>query len=185
MFSYLVSTGSATTSGGCLVFDPLVSYDASDVDPYAFYCPQPAQNVLDVSSAGATCASQANATLIRYTPVKLLYKGTLYQAWQNVSMLMYFMHDGGSTAGNPVFPNNSSTNPHTGEDDLLPVPYGRVASIGATVMTPPNGFMGISTLLKYSGVSRSTGSPLTVSTTRDYISIVDIVFPWNGSVPLF
>lgn len=185
MFSYLVSSGSAATAGGCLIFDPLTSYDASDVDPYAFYCPSPTNGILDVSSSSATAASVMPTTHNRSAPAKLLYKSTLYEAWRNVSMLVYCSHDSSSTAGLINFPNASSTNPHTAEDDLLPVPYGRPASNTSTVFTPPNGFMGISTLLKYAGVSRSTGSPLTVSTTRDYISVVDVVFPWDGSVPLF
>lgn len=68
------------------------------------------------------------------------------------------------------------SNPFTGKDDLLPVPWIR--------NSVTKSWKGFSTLFKWTSVLRTTMDTYDVAGTRDYIQVSYAVLPWDGSVPV-
>ena len=76
-----------------------------------------------------------------------------------------------------VYPVFGSTNPISTKDEAFPIVYARRG-----VIANP-GYKGVGFMMKWLGVSRTTGDTLTVDSTRDRIVFGDVSFPWQGTVP--
>lgn len=81
-----------------------------------------------------------------------------------------------SGGGGTLAPSSAATNPHTGKDDEFPVLYGRSTSLAA-----PQGFKGVSSIIRWRGTLRTTGDTATVVTTKDRFIAAHISLPWDGS----
>jgi len=73
---------------------------------------------------------------------------------------------------------NLGTNPHTGNDDSIPIIFARRSALGS-----PAGWKGIGSMLRMNGVTRTTGDTYSVGSARDRIIVDDCNLPWDASVP--
>jgi len=64
------------------------------------------------------------------------------------------------------------------KDPLFPIPM-----VHYNTITDLGDWRGFSTLLRWSAVSRTTASTLSVSTSKDRIILCDVSLPWDGSTP--
>jgi hypothetical protein len=77
-----------------------------------------------------------------------------------------------------IEPGSIGVNPHSGYDDMLPMPYARPAAL-----TSKNGYKGISSLFQWQAVSRNPGDTMSVLSSRDKIVLGDVVADWDGTIP--
>ena len=132
------------------------SFEVDDVDPYVFSFDDPTAAYPTVSLWGWFRA------------------GLSLAAWVNFEAITYRI-------GATDWAANAGTNPFTGKDMLLPMFYGRNASIGSV------GWKGQSGLVRLASVSRPCGDTLSIATTSDAICISGTrpaAFPWDGSTPI-
>lgn len=94
-------------------------------------------------------------------------RGFLREAFVPTPALTWATATGGRLA-----PGGLRANAFTGKDELLPIPYGR------------GGYKGISTLMRWIGSNRTTGTALSHAGTRDLIVYRHVALPWDGSLPL-
>lgn len=162
------------TGGGnpyaTLIMEPLVTgtYDSSDSDPYVFIGTQ-------TTAASAQVSPLLSAGLISETagtgPLTWFKVGTASAAWVQMPGMNY------QSSVGAVFPAGAGTNPFSGNDEIIPIMYGRRNGIASS------GFKGVGSLVKWLGPSRSTGDTLSIGGTRNYVTVGNITLPWNGSTP--
>jgi hypothetical protein len=158
------------TGGGApqavLILDPLLDTTATDADIYIFLVGVSGQSQLSLAAlqneAGAATSRAAWSQIISASP------GSSYVHWPTCRY---------ATGSGDVSPNALPTNPINAKDERFPAIYARRSALANP------GFKGQSSLLRWTGTSRTTGDTLTVSTTRDRIVMADISLPWDGTVP--
>lgn len=162
--------GSFPTGGGnpaaffCL--DPLFSTSATDADQYWMHVSVTGQNgcaVTSINSESGTSTSFRNLSQIISTS-----PGSSYAEFPGLIF---------NLSATQIIPNGIPTNPISVKDEAFPIILARRSAIA----TP--GYKGITTLMRWTGVARTTGDTLTLTTTRDRIIYRDISVPWDGSVP--
>lgn len=162
-----IGTGVATWA---FLFDALKTgtYPSADVDPYVMYSP--------VGGGAETLTGSSSLyTESATTGVKgWLAKGLGGADFVNIPVVVLYSVPGATM----VVPDSLGSNPHTGLDDVVPVHYARRTGLAA-----PVGWKGASSLLRWTGVSRSPGDTLTVDATRDRVIFGQVSLPWDGSVP--
>jgi hypothetical protein len=172
---------------------------------YSFYLdcftsglPSSTHNVicLDVLSSGSYPVSDTDPAVVYATPVNGSTNAFGSDLYQNVTSAHAYMGASWMGVHGIVGQDSSSatrcwpadvagqgvgSNPVTGEDAGVPLPYGR--SIGHT---GPQGFKGFGSFLRYAGTFRACGD--TISNTgvnsRDRIWVNGCLLPWDGSVPV-
>lgn len=168
-YSVVYVNGTGAECQGSLMMDPMTGAPGSDSDSVVIFV---ATNSTSFS-AGTTSTHLTGHS----GPGKAWYQfGTGSQAFQSVCGLMYH---GYTTANVMISPNSVGVNPHSGNDDLLPLPWVR-----ASTMSGPNGFKGFSSFMRWNGVSRTTGTTFTTSATRDRFVVSHVNLPWadaNGT----
>jgi hypothetical protein len=152
-------TGGSALSGA-IILEPVVG-DAADTDPCVIFTFNGAWNSASYYGTSGTRGwlSNTHTTSSNFVTIAA---GTIY--------------DNGNAG--LLFPVTVVTNPFSGNDEVMTIPYARRA--GATA---PQGVKGVGRNIKWVGLSRSNGDALTVSTTRDYIVYSGLALPWDGTVP--
>lgn len=159
-----VAGTNAARSG--MLFDVMLpgTFPVADQDPAVIYLDTFTSNLF-------------NLDLGFYTAKGWLKKNLVGAGFVGLSAMFYRSNAGGES----VFPGAGGQNPHTGKDDLAPIPWGR-----GSVQAAPFGFKGISSFLLWDSVSRSYGDTLNVVTTKDYLILGAaggnwLAIPWNGT----
>lgn len=161
-----INPGAVNAGEGGLVFEPLTATTPGDPYPFVFYMAKVGfQFGVSVNQGG----------LPSYYFYQLAWEPSLTPS----NPTWVAGHCWSSNAGTLL--QASSVNPLTGADEVYPIAYARRYDAGA----PWQGWKGISTMMKWVSVSRSYGSTLTVSSTRDRIVLNQVSLPWDGSVPIF
>lgn len=162
--------GSFPTGGGnpaaFLCVDPLFSTNPSDADQFWMHAAVSGQNGCSsstiMSEAGTSTTSRNLSQIISAAP------GSSYAEFPGCSY---------NIGANVVIPGGLPTNPISIKDEAFPIIIARRSALAIP------GYKGITTILRWVGISRTTGDTLTLSTTRDRIIYRDISLPWDGSVP--
>jgi hypothetical protein len=141
---------------GVLIMDPLRegTYPAEDPDPFVFYSAI-ARPLSAESLNGFTAQAHLGSEFLRFPALELA-----------------------TPSGTRLVPGEVAANPYTGKGELFPVVFARPSTDACP------GFKGVSSLLRWSGSNRSTGSALSYSGTRDLVVYQHVALPWDGSVPL-
>lgn len=151
------------------ILDIMVSgtYNVSDVDPAIVFC----------RNSGATAFSVANLITnnAALCPQGWILKGLTGEGFVPIQIMKY-----GSTT---AVPGGVGIDPFSKKDIIVSVPYGRGLT-NSNSITPPNGFKGIGTIVKWNCTNRLSLQTLSSASTRDRVVFGDINLPWNGSVPL-
>ena len=165
-FYFLVHANGASTPGMMLFLDHMKtgSYPTEDVQPWIFgyagnsawswFCSNCLTDSVDPPT-GTAIVGYLSATTA--TPTNMVP----IQAEYGTSI-----------------PGFIGTNPFNSKDDGFEILWSRKNNL-----TAPVGSKGVSTLLRWMGITRALGSTLSVSTTRDRYCIGNISLPWDGTVP--
>lgn len=157
-FSYPIGGGTPTS---CFVMDPLSNVSTGDTFNYVFAR----------SSTNVFANTGASLTNINVTSVTGGVMTKVGASTVTTQGMVYY------DVGGQVVPGNAGTNQVTGKDDGYPIMYAR----RATLNTNGNGYKGISTLIKWNGVSRTTGDLFSISSAKDFITAGDCRLPWDGT----
>lgn len=154
--------GGSTTNLVVFLFDPLNNTDSLDTDPTVSYVAGTAlSNVLQLGSLSSSSG-----------PLGWLKLGMVGASYVRIPALYYTSSGGGQTC-----PSNMPSNPHSGLDDELPMPYGRSTSMGA-----PVGWKGVSRLMRWRGLDRAVGSTIDLAPgTKNRLVIGNVSLPWDGT----
>lgn len=152
----------------CIVFDPLTQVEPTESFPYVCIVNRFVTPFTVAALCTETSTNAAGSTNVNHTRVASAGTGAV----THMPAMTYTL--GTSTT---VVPNALGTNPISAEDQPFPFVWGRRAAAGN------GGYKGISTLLKWNAVTRTTGDTLSVNGTRDRIVYGDISLDWDGSVP--
>jgi hypothetical protein len=164
----------------CMIMDGLDATPIEDSDPYVYYFSVNGNSILRHVGATGLTGESSTATVVGTSIKGYLRKGSNNEGFVVTPAIACFaFNNGGGT--NTCIPGGMGTNPYNQKDDIIPLIYIRPAS---TAFLNPTGFKGISKYLKYNPSGRITGDSITVTTTRDYIAIGDVFFPWNGDLVL-
>lgn len=154
--------GGGNTNLFAFLHDTLLNYDAADQDPLISYIAGP--NVGNVLQIGNYASGTAG-------PWGWLKYGLSGASFVRIPA-NYYQNQSGQAC-----PSNMPSNPHSGNDDSLLVPYIRQTSLGA-----PIGWKGTSSLVRWRGLDRSTGSTIDIAPgTKNRIVIGHVDLPWDGT----
>jgi hypothetical protein len=182
MISATVGTGAC--EGGTWIRDGMLagSYPSADVDPYVNFLGKVtgvtgSSNALSVRnfsySTGAVVYSNSVAG---HCYLRKNLSGETYvsiqAAWPSTKTV--------SSVVGAVNVNNFGTDSHAGRIYTMPLVWIRGTYNSQAV---PVGYKGISSFIRWTMLSRSGGTTLTISSTRDRVIFGDINVPWDGSVP--
>jgi hypothetical protein len=146
------------------------TYPAADTDHQA--------NILQVT---INPWSQVNLSLASNN-VKGYVGGLLPANWVSIRPAQYYDGVGGfQAAPAQVGTNGDGVNAWTGNDDLLPIYYGRPSNVAA-----PTGYKGLSSMGYFDTVARANADTVSVAspTAKDFIWMNGICIPWDGSSPI-
>lgn len=144
-----------------LVFDPVLAAPEEDIDPYVHYTGL----ALDSAPLGVSHLGSNSTGAQGYMKKGLSGEGFVIIPGNNLEAV-----------GVDTYPHGLVSNPHNSKDDEMPVPYARQAAQAA-----PTGWKGVSTMINWRGVSRSTGSTVSVNAAKDRIVVNSCSLPWDGS----
>lgn len=150
-----------------LIHDPLTGTEPTDADQAAFWMAISGQNALTVATITSE-AQTATTRAIWSQPISAAPVG--YAFWSGA--VIY------NNANARLYaPGGLPTNPITTKDEVFPIIFVR-----SSLIANP-GYKGVSTMVRWTGTTRTTGDTLTVSSSRDRIIYGDVSLPWDGSVP--
>lgn len=154
-----------------MFLDKLVdgSYNVLDEDPAIIYARGPTTVAFAASSITSDSSSSA--------PQGWILKGFTGAGFVPINPLKY------QYVSSIVIPNNAGVDPFSGAEYNFDVAYGR-AFHNTNGITPPSGFKGMSSLIKWNGTLKLNYQVLSINGARDRICFGDLNFPWNGSVPV-
>lgn len=149
--------GGGAPSGGVFYINPMTgSAAAGDIDPYVF-----------------VKSSAANAGAFAW-----YRKGNISEQF----VVTHYCPFASTSGGTSIFiPNNCGVNPHTGQEQIFPVPWSSYGGNGGQLSI--GSFKGISSMVCWNGSTKASGDTFSVLSTRDRFVLGDINLPWNGSVP--
>jgi hypothetical protein len=161
-----------------IVFDPMVSgsFPSLERDPFVWYA---AGQGTSTARYASDFQSDSNSGLTPRTWFRYGYAGSTYQkvgacswlAGDNTPYLRGIPGRGSPNWGNNLY------------DDSFPILYVRRASLGGNA-----GYKGVSSMLKWTSISRNTGDSLSTTNpgvSRDRVVIGDVSIPWDGSTVPF
>jgi hypothetical protein len=183
---YMISAtvGTGLPEGGCWLRDGMLagSYPSADVDPYVNFLGKTntvtgSSNALNIRNISYnTGATTYNSALCGHGYLRKNLSGETYVSiqatWPSTKTA--------SSVSGAVNVNNFGTDSHAGRIYTMPVVWIRGTYNSQAV---PVGYKGISSFLRWTMLSRSGGTTLTISSTRDRVIFGDINVPWDGSVP--
>lgn len=158
--------GGVPTTG--MVHEPLDATESTDGDKYVFMYAINTNNPWLLSAMGTPSESATTASI--WGTVAAAVPSSTYRT---MVALGYVQNSTNAT----IVPNGLVTNPISSKDEGFPIPFARHSALVGP------GWKGISTVMRWTGTSRTTGDTLTVSSTRDRIVYRDVSLPWDGSVP--
>jgi len=135
------------------------TYPNTDVDPVVF--------VINAYSGGTNWATGTYINNESAGPFTVLKRGLTGEGIARTPALLYSLPTG------IAIPNGIGTNPYTDNDLEFPIIYAKHSGL-----SNPHGYKGISSLMKFTGVSRSAGDTYN---TKSKVIFGDIVFPFDGS----
>jgi hypothetical protein len=160
--------GAFPTGGGdpttAIVFEALAGYEPTDAYLHAIYIAN--LNPFLASGLSTETFSATN----KFWSLKAAASPTVYT---NFTAMVFWAV---SPAAQAV-PDGLPTNPITVYDEVFPIPLARRSALGDP------GWKGLTTLMKWTGTSRTTGDTLSVLATRDRIVYGNVSLPWDGTVP--
>lgn len=155
---YEHASGNFATSRGCLAWIPVVSTQAGDTDPYAFFG-------ANINTGGAYTAVYLDDENNSWATTCVI--GMLNGVFTNCPAITYESNNG-------LFIPNGCRVDEGGSDLSFPVPFGLSTRFANAA------FKGISTFMQWNGANRAAGETF-ASKTR--VSWGDVNFPWNGTTP--
>lgn len=184
-FAYPIGGGNATTF---MMSDRMAagSFPSQDNDPYVWFMSGYNTNHCMPFNASGTNTqlstdvgfTQSSFSASQGVPSSWLKYGLSGQVFTPTPSLTLSQFN--SNPNYSVAPFGAGSNPHSGNDDLFPLLYGRVAAAGGVC-----GYKGTSSLMQWCGAQRATADTVTVSTSSDHIVVNGaVVLPWNGTNPL-
>lgn len=159
-------TGGGTPNGG-MVYDPVQVPAAADTDPVVISVAI-SSGGFTAATIGAVSTSSTAARVVGWLKHNLVGAGYVAIPGNKIA----------SVGGGDLAPEGAGSNPHSGNDDMFPIIYGR-----PTGQAAPQGYKGISSVMYWNGTMRATGDTLTVSSSRDRLILGQVSVPWNGQVP--
>lgn len=164
--------GAFTTGGGAihavLAHDPLTGTEPTDADQFMGIMACTGQS--GYSNAHLTSEVQTATTRFCFSQAISAAPAAGFLLWSGCTL-----HNNIQNA--LVAPTGLPTNPITTKDEVFPIVWARRSALA----TP--GYKGVSTIMKWTGTTRTTGDTLSVSSTRDRIIYGDVSLPWDGTVP--
>lgn len=161
-----IPTGGGSPGAG-ICLEPLIGTDPTDADQYIIHLACTNQNcylsAAITAESGAATSNQTVSQVISTSP------GANYAQFPGLTF--------NTSSGGIYIPDGLPTNPISTKDEAFPILFARRSTL------PTPGFKGISTIMRWRGLSRTSGDTLTVSTTRDRIVYGQVTLPWDGSVP--
>ena len=157
------ANGVATTQAA-LVLDPLAFTQPTDADQYAIYVGSNASSFF-YSTLGATTGTTANrmtSQIISTSPGSSYAEYAAFRALDSTNL---------------VLPAALVTNPITTQDTSFPIFLARHNTL------PNPGFKGMTTIMRYNGTPRTTGTTASLAVPRDRIIYGVVNLPWDGTVP--
>lgn len=150
-------TGAVTS---CVIMDVLTAntYPNTDVDPVVFYLG---------NNTGTDWSLNPAINSESIGPLSILKRGMVGENLVRVPALIYTLPSG------TAIPNGLGTNPYTTNDLEFPIIYARYSGL-----SNPHGYKGVSSLMKFTGVSRSPGDTYN---TKARVVFGDLTFPFDGS----
>lgn len=174
------------------IMDPQIS-DSADADPYVFcftngnltsnrIFPAYLTTYYSLSGCALSRVDQAVGNTNYGIPTGYAAKGLAQETFAPWSIMTY----AGNVNDQIFIPGNLGTDPNTGNDNEIPIFWGRNGYLySQTSYGPPIGIKGISSTMRWLTTIRSTGDLLSVNSTGDRLVINGIVtFPWNNTTPL-
>lgn len=148
------------------------SISSLDIDGYVFF----AANSIALQASNIHGHSSGGTNF--WGPQSWLRKGLAGEVWSSTPVLAYYYY---TSVGALTFaPKILGVNSFDGKDFGLPAIYAK----GSDQAGAYSGFKGIGRLFKLASSTRSNGTTLNLSTTRDKIQIDEFIFPWNGSIAI-
>lgn len=178
------TVGTGAPEGGSWIRDGMLSgsYPAGDVDPYVNFLGKVtgvtgSVNCLNVRNLSyATGSTLFNQALSGNCYLRKNLSGETY-----VSIQAQWPSNKSATGTTTVVNvHNFGTDNHAGRIYTMPLVWIRGTTNSQAV---PVGWKGISSFLRWTMLSRSGGTTLTISSTRDRVIFGDINVPWDGTVP--
>lgn len=152
-----VTPGASPTPAGVTFYDPMLpaSYVEGDPDPSVVAC-------TGSGNGFGTVGGGADSALMR------AWMGPINDTNNNRSI--------GTSSYGIGYTVSSGTNPVTGKESLIPVPWVRRAA-------PGGGMKGYSRLFRQPTGIHTMMTPYTVESANDFVGVITLVLPWNGSAP--
>lgn len=157
MFAATASGNSTSIPSGNFLYDPLLSgsFPIEDADPYCFYI-----------GSGTFTTSDAATNSYSYLKKGLAGEGFVNMPWLLIT----------GTGGSNLFPLSAGIDHINSFDNMMPLMYGRNSAA-----TAPNGYKGMSRMVKYNPSTKYYPSLLSQNASRDLVCAGGLVLPWNGS----
>ena len=154
-------------TGSGFLYDPLVGCVAEDQDPVVLYA---GYNNIQYRPWRTNTLGYYEST---YSYARAyLRRGMSEEKFGFIAALTYASRSSGNYF--PIFPGAAGNNPHTGEDDGLPVVYARPVISGT-----PCGYKGISSVMKWTSFGyNNVGYAL--GPAKDRLVVGDVSLPWAG-----
>lgn len=170
---YDLTSPSHFASGGGLVFDPMKtgSYPTEDQDPYVLVFDNPSSGTFNYQKLGSIPVCYFG---LSSNPPFGTNWGSCQALRQSVAV---------STTGF-IFPQGLDVDPYSGKD-----PEGEIVwafptqSNNTGYFNSYGGLKGISTILRWNGVQRNSGTTHSIATgtSKERLVIADVNVPWNGT----
>jgi len=151
-------------SGSAFLLDPVLAAAPEDADPWVIYA--------GGYNSTWKCFSDYLITDSAYGPQGYLGRGMSNEKWGAIQALYYR-----NRAGSMYVPSGLGSNPHTGEDDGLPVIYARPAQSSAALNILTPGYKGVSSVVRFQSYQMGNGQ-LLANKTR--IAFGYLTFPWKS-----
>ena len=164
VFGFTSAFGNNMVGWGC---EPLLagSYNPSDLDPYVHYIGEGLTDSFnvdyDLGASGSTYDSYGFKGWYKYP------SGT----WISTPAL------GFKSYSNRIIPNGLGASPYNGNDQLIPMIFGRY-EVGASIVSGFSGYKGVSSMMMWNGTTRAMGTTFNGKTR---ISLRDCSVPWDGA----
>ncbi len=167
-----LATASGTQNVTALVIDPLITgtYPTADTDPYCILA-------ISNNTNGLSSATLGSAAIISSSSIQAyLKKGLAGEGFVQMGLGQFMINAAAIGNRDAILGPNAAD----GNDVLLPMYYGRAASLSA-----PTGGKGMSSMMQCCVNTRALKDTNSVASAgaKDYLILNDIAFQWNGQVP--
>jgi hypothetical protein len=159
------ATGSGQTSTG-LIMDP-VTGDPSDNDPVNFHS---GGQIANVAFKGPSLGDPTQSPVASGSAYNPGFYNTGKTIWLSSAALQYYVGQSGNTIGGT----GGAISPFSGNTVGMPVFWYRTGSLPTA-----QGPKGISTMIRWTGVARTTS--IDTAGSKAWICMGDVYLPWDGS----